>query len=75
MFDPLCRKLVRAIDNAHNDCVNCVRLVLFALNVLQISYKSDKYDITLILMVDSWINGCLLPVPMIVPLLSGMLET
>lgn len=30
MFDPLCRKLVRAIDNAHNDCVNCVRLVELA---------------------------------------------
>ncbi|XP_015181790.1 PREDICTED: DDB1- and CUL4-associated factor 10 isoform X1 [Polistes dominula] len=27
MFDPLCRKLIRAIDNAHNDCVNCVRFL------------------------------------------------
>lgn len=27
MFDPLCRKLIHAIDNAHNDCVNCVRFV------------------------------------------------
>ena len=26
MFDPLCRKLIHAIDNAHSDCVNCVRL-------------------------------------------------
>lgn len=25
MFDPLCRRLIHAIDNAHNDCVNCVR--------------------------------------------------
>lgn len=29
MFDPLCRKLIHAIDNAHNDCVNCVRFVKF----------------------------------------------
>lgn len=28
MFDPLCRKLIHAIDNAHNDCVNCVRYVI-----------------------------------------------
>ena len=27
MFDPLCRRLIHAIDNAHGDCVNCVRLV------------------------------------------------
>ncbi|XP_029163822.1 DDB1- and CUL4-associated factor 10 [Nylanderia fulva] len=27
MFDPLCRKLIHAIDNAHNDCVNCVRFL------------------------------------------------
>ena len=25
MFDPLCRRLIHSIDNAHNDCVNCVR--------------------------------------------------
>ncbi|KYM75680.1 DDB1- and CUL4-associated factor 10 like protein [Atta colombica] len=27
MFDPLCRKLIHAIDNAHSDCVNCVRFL------------------------------------------------
>ncbi|KAL0103124.1 hypothetical protein PUN28_017450 [Cardiocondyla obscurior] len=27
MFDPLCRKLIHAIDDAHNDCVNCVRFL------------------------------------------------
>ena len=27
MFDPLRRSLIHAIDNAHNDCVNCVRFV------------------------------------------------
>ncbi|XP_063979018.1 DDB1- and CUL4-associated factor 10 [Diachasmimorpha longicaudata] len=27
MFDPLCRRLVHAIDNAHNDCVNCARFL------------------------------------------------
>ncbi|RZF41801.1 hypothetical protein LSTR_LSTR005263 [Laodelphax striatellus] len=27
MFDPLSRNLIRAIDNAHNDCVNCVRFL------------------------------------------------
>lgn len=27
MFDPLRRSLIHAIDNAHNDCVNCVRYV------------------------------------------------
>ncbi|XP_014486888.1 PREDICTED: DDB1- and CUL4-associated factor 10 [Dinoponera quadriceps] len=27
MFDPLCRRLIHAIDNAHNDCVNCVRFL------------------------------------------------
>ncbi|XP_033209855.1 DDB1- and CUL4-associated factor 10 isoform X2 [Belonocnema kinseyi] len=27
MFDPLTRRLIRAIDNAHGDCVNCVRFL------------------------------------------------
>ncbi|XP_017796654.1 PREDICTED: DDB1- and CUL4-associated factor 10 [Habropoda laboriosa] len=27
MFDPLRRRLIHAIDNAHNDCVNCVRFL------------------------------------------------
>lgn len=27
MFDPLRRRLIHAIHNAHNDCVNCVRYV------------------------------------------------
>lgn len=27
MFDPLRRSLIHAIDNAHNDCVNCVRFL------------------------------------------------
>ncbi|XP_015594921.1 DDB1- and CUL4-associated factor 10 [Cephus cinctus] len=27
MFDPLCRKLVHAMDNAHDDCVNGVRFL------------------------------------------------
>lgn len=27
MFDPLCRKLIHAVDNAHRDCVNCVRFL------------------------------------------------
>lgn len=27
MFDPLCRRLIHAVDNAHRDCVNCVRSV------------------------------------------------
>ncbi|XP_032665782.1 DDB1- and CUL4-associated factor 10 [Odontomachus brunneus] len=27
MFDPLCRRLIHAIDNAHSDCVNCVRFL------------------------------------------------
>ncbi|XP_066581245.1 DDB1- and CUL4-associated factor 10 homolog [Prorops nasuta] len=27
MFDPLSRKLIHAIGNAHNDCVNCVRFL------------------------------------------------
>ncbi|XP_034937257.1 DDB1- and CUL4-associated factor 10 [Chelonus insularis] len=27
MFDPLCRRLIHAIDNAHNDCVNCVKFL------------------------------------------------
>ncbi|KYN44990.1 DDB1- and CUL4-associated factor 10 like protein [Trachymyrmex septentrionalis] len=27
MFDPLCRKLIHALDNAHSDCVNCVRFL------------------------------------------------
>lgn len=27
MFDPLRRKLIHSIENAHNDCVNCVRYV------------------------------------------------
>lgn len=25
MFDPLRRNLIHTIDNAHHDCVNCVR--------------------------------------------------
>ena len=25
IFDPLSRKVVRTIENAHTDCVNCVR--------------------------------------------------
>ena len=25
IFDPLTRKLVRTIENAHTDCVNCIR--------------------------------------------------
>nr|XP_012143917.1 PREDICTED: DDB1- and CUL4-associated factor 10 isoform X2 [Megachile rotundata] len=27
MFDPLSRRLIHAIDNAHDDCVNCVRFL------------------------------------------------
>jgi len=27
IFDPLTRKLVRTIDNAHSDCVNCIRFL------------------------------------------------
>uniref|UniRef100_A0A1B6J6L9 Uncharacterized protein n=1 Tax=Homalodisca liturata TaxID=320908 RepID=A0A1B6J6L9_9HEMI len=27
MFDPLSRKLIHAVDNAHFDCVNCVRFL------------------------------------------------
>lgn len=27
MFDPLRRRLIHSIDNAHNDCVNCVRFL------------------------------------------------
>ncbi|XP_043268966.1 DDB1- and CUL4-associated factor 10 [Venturia canescens] len=27
MFDPLCRRFIHAIDNAHNDSVNCVRFL------------------------------------------------
>ncbi|XP_034178882.2 DDB1- and CUL4-associated factor 10 homolog [Osmia lignaria lignaria] len=27
MFDPLRRRLIHAIDNAHDDCVNCVRFL------------------------------------------------
>ncbi|KAK7871409.1 hypothetical protein R5R35_006110 [Gryllus longicercus] len=27
MFDPLCKKLIHAVDNAHLDCVNCVRFL------------------------------------------------
>ncbi|OAD56534.1 DDB1- and CUL4-associated factor 10 like protein [Eufriesea mexicana] len=27
MFDPLRRRLIHAIDNAHSDCVNCVRFL------------------------------------------------
>ncbi|KAJ4446315.1 hypothetical protein ANN_13010 [Periplaneta americana] len=27
MFDPLCRRLIHAVDNAHRDCVNCVRFL------------------------------------------------
>ncbi|KAH0555604.1 hypothetical protein KQX54_020340 [Cotesia glomerata] len=27
MFDPLGRRLIKALDNAHNDCVNCVRFL------------------------------------------------
>jgi len=27
IFDPLCRKVVRTIENAHNDCVNCIRFL------------------------------------------------
>ena len=27
MFDPLRRKLIHSIENAHNDCVNCVRFL------------------------------------------------
>ncbi|XP_075223965.1 DDB1- and CUL4-associated factor 10 homolog isoform X2 [Lycorma delicatula] len=27
MFDPLSRQLVHAVDNAHEDCVNCVRFL------------------------------------------------
>lgn len=27
MFDPLRRNLIHTIDNAHHDCVNCVRYV------------------------------------------------
>ncbi|XP_043479548.1 DDB1- and CUL4-associated factor 10 [Leptopilina heterotoma] len=27
MFDPLSRRLIHAIDNAHTDCVNCVRFL------------------------------------------------
>ncbi|XP_015430172.1 PREDICTED: DDB1- and CUL4-associated factor 10 [Dufourea novaeangliae] len=27
MFDPLRRRLIHAIENAHNDCVNCVRFL------------------------------------------------
>ncbi|XP_076630424.1 DDB1- and CUL4-associated factor 10 homolog [Colletes latitarsis] len=27
MFDPLTRRLIQAIENAHNDCVNCVRFL------------------------------------------------
>lgn len=29
MFDPLRRRLIHAIENAHDDCVNCVRCVEF----------------------------------------------
>ncbi|XP_057329791.1 DDB1- and CUL4-associated factor 10 [Microplitis mediator] len=27
MFDPLGRRLIKALDNAHNDCVNCVKFL------------------------------------------------
>ncbi|XP_063233289.1 DDB1- and CUL4-associated factor 10 [Bacillus rossius redtenbacheri] len=27
MFDPLCRKLIHAVEDAHRDCVNCVRFL------------------------------------------------
>jgi len=27
IFDPLCRKVVRTIENAHSDCVNCIRFL------------------------------------------------
>ncbi|KAL1138049.1 hypothetical protein AAG570_009744 [Ranatra chinensis] len=27
MFDPLSRRLINAVDNAHSDCVNCVRFL------------------------------------------------
>ncbi|KAG8234229.1 hypothetical protein J437_LFUL007734 [Ladona fulva] len=27
MFDPLCHRLIHSIDNAHRDCVNCVRFL------------------------------------------------
>ncbi|XP_071441141.1 DDB1- and CUL4-associated factor 10 homolog [Hetaerina americana] len=27
MFDPLCRRLIHSINNAHRDCVNCVRFL------------------------------------------------
>lgn len=44
MFDPLCRRLICAIDNAHSDCVNCVRCEANPMRIFQ-SYKKAGHVI------------------------------
>jgi hypothetical protein len=51
MFDPLCRRLIHAVDNAHRDCVNCVRSVdnVQILNVVSVDLVSIlKYLVAIV---------------------------
>ena len=65
MFDPLRRSLIHAIDNAHNDCVNCVRYVeiyLVFLNIVATLYNSNC---SIVVTIGFWTNVCLQHVQMI----------